>query len=124
MLLYYLKSLPSDYAFITEDGKPVPFFGIPFEMMERSVMAILVPIVLIFVGSWIAPTHKWGTAVVFAVLWVLLMTVAITWAASTDRFEVEFTFTTFLVLGLNVTGVIYALRTAFSKHGLRTSEVM
>ncbi len=122
MLLYYLKSLPSDDAFMTKDGRPVPFFGIPFETMERCVMATLIPIVFIFVGTWIAPARKWTTAVVFGVLWILLMTVVITWAVSTDRFVWEFTFTTFLVLGLNVAGVIYALRTAFSEHGPSASE--
>lgn len=117
MLLYYLKSLPSDDAFMTKDGRPVPFFGIPFETMERSVMAALVPIVFILVGTWIVPSRKWTAAVALGVLWVILMTVAITWAVSTSRFEFEFTFTTFLVLGLNVAGVVYALIATYSQEG-------
>jgi hypothetical protein len=125
MLLYYLKSIPSDYAFITDsDGRPVPFFGISFETMERCVMAALVPTVFILAGAWIAPTYKWATAVVFGVLWLLFVTVGITFAASTDRFEVEFTLTTFIILGLNGAGVIYALRTAFLKHSKTAGEVV
>jgi hypothetical protein len=122
MLLYYLKSLPSNDAFTTRDGRPVPFFGIPFETMERVVMAPLVPIVFILVGTWIVPARKWTAAVMLGVLWFLLITIAITWVVSTDRIVIEFTFTTFLVLGLNVAGVIYALRTSFLKHGVKPHQ--
>ena len=117
MLIYYLKSLPSDDAFITKDVRPIPFFGIPFETMERSAIAALLPGVFIFVGAYVAPAHKWRTALVFAILWLAFIAAALTFALTTTQFVVEFTFTSFLVIALGVGGVFYWLVRAGSSFG-------
>ncbi|MEW5884284.1 MAG: hypothetical protein AB1725_08705 [Armatimonadota bacterium] len=112
MLLYYLKSIPTDSAFMTKDGRPVPFFGIPFDTMERAVMAVLVPVVFILVGSWIAPAQKYATAVVLGVLWLLGLSIAVTWAVSSERVGLQLTLCTYVMLALNIAGVVYAISTA------------
>jgi hypothetical protein len=126
MAIYFLKSLPFGDAFITNGGRPVPFFGIPFETMEGWVGAALTPIVFILVGTWIAPARKWTTAVVLGVLWAMTLAIGMTLVLSLSKSLAlagyEFTFSTFLGLCLNAAGIFYALRTAFLEHGPKPSE--
>src|ERR1019366_8512358 len=49
-------------------NRPVPFLGIPFEMMERLCDAALVPATMLLTAAWIAPTAKRQTAIVVAFL--------------------------------------------------------
>ncbi len=84
IVLYQLFDNP-DESIITINGKSL-FAAIPIEILEGLGLAFFVPLVMIVVGTKIAPSHKFQTGIALAVLWGILFVSAATIVISRGQY--------------------------------------